>query len=259
MNCAWLWVKSRENLFFWWAKWGINKYPCTGKMAGSFSKRRTEACGKWDSRGWEPQEGKMETSNPEGTTPGEPKKHKGTRYKNPKFKMPKSAPKPMKALWDSATEEEKQKAHQAAVSILETWMGQASREEVAKKLGVPSLRVWQMSRQALVGLVAGLLKQPKVRKGKNQPALPPEEDPVKLRKKIATLEKDLGMMKELVGLLREFPAHREGNPTTEADGKTGKKKKQEVPKGTDKKDGPVAQGGGSKIPSASSGPTAGGK
>jgi len=201
----------------------------------------------------------METMNQEGPTQGEPKKRKWLRHKNPKFKMPTSAPKPMKALWDSATEEEKQKAHQAAVGILETWMGQASREEVAQKLGVPSLRVWQMSQQALVGLVAGLLKQPKVRKGKNQPALPPEEDPAKLRKKIATLEKDLGMMKELVGLLREFPAHREGNPTAENDGKSGKKKKLEISKGTDKKDGAVAQGGGPKVPPASSGPTAGGK
>jgi hypothetical protein len=201
----------------------------------------------------------MEAINPEGPTPGEPKKRKWMRHKNPKFKMPTSAPKPMKALWDSATEEEKQKAHRAAVGILETWMGQATREEVAQKLGVPSLRVWQMSQQALVGLVAGLLKQPKVRKGKNQPALPPDEDPVKLKKKIATLEKDLGMMKELVGLLREFPAHREGKQATEGEGKSGKKKKLEVSKGTDKKDGPVAQSGGSKVPPASSGPTAGGK
>jgi hypothetical protein len=201
----------------------------------------------------------METNHPEGTTSGESKKHKGIRYKNPKFKMPKNAPLPMKTLWDSATEEEKQKAHQAAVAILETWMGQASREEVAKKLGVPSLRVWQMSRQALVGLVAGLLKQPKARKPKTQPSLSPEEDPVKLRKKIAALEKDLGMMKELVGLLREFPAHREGNPTTEADGKSGKKKKLEVPKGTDKKDGPVAPGDGAKVPPAPAGPTVGSK
>jgi hypothetical protein len=201
----------------------------------------------------------MEPTNQEGTTPGEPKKRKWMRHKNPKFKMPKIAPKPMKALWDNATEEEKQKAHQAAVGILETWMGQATREEVAQKLGVPSLRVWQMSQQALVGLVAGLLKQPKGRKGKNQPALPPEEDPVKLRKRITALEKDLGMMKELVGLLREFPAHREGNSTTENDGKSGKKKKLEVSKGSDKKDGPVAQSGGPKVPSAPTSPTVGGK
>lgn len=192
-------------------------------------------------------------TKPEGTME-EVKKRKWTRRKNPKFKLPKEAPKPMKALWDSASEEEKQKAHQAAVAILECWMGQASREEVSKKLGMPPLRVWQMSQQALVGLVAGLLKQPKARKG-TKPVLPPEEDPVKLKKRIASLEKDLGMMKELVGLLREFPAHR----NSEEDGKSGKKKKEEISKGTDKKDGAVASGNGAKASSGVSGGAAGGE
>src|SRR5580700_6150083 len=172
-----------------------------------------------------------QTTKPEGTTPEESKKGKWRRRKNPQFKLPKVAPKPMKALWDSATEEEKQRAHQAAVAILESWMGQATRQEIAKKLGMPPLRVWQMSQQALVGLVAGLLKQPKARKNTN--TLSPEEDPVKLKKRIASLEKDLGMMKELVGLLREFPAHRETKTTTDAEAKSGKKKKPEISKGTD--------------------------
>src|SRR5262245_47145740 len=102
------------------------------------------------------------TSKQEASTPQEPKKRK-VRVKSPKFKLPKSAPKPMRALWDQASQEEKEKAHQAAASILENWLGQVSREEIAKKLGIPRLRVWQMSQQALVGLVAALLKQPKAR------------------------------------------------------------------------------------------------
>jgi hypothetical protein len=193
------------------------------------------------------------TMKPEGTE--EPKRRKWMRRKNPHFKLPKTAPKPMKALWDSATEEEKQKAHQAAVAILETWMGQTTKQDVAKKLGMPPLRVWQMSQQALVGLVASLLKQPKTRKGR--PSLPPEEDPMKLKKRIAFLEKDLGMMKELVELLREFPAHREVKSSTETDGKIGKKKKPEISKGTDKKDGSLAQSDGLQLPSAVPGSTVG--
>jgi hypothetical protein len=178
----------------------------------------------------------------EQETPQEPKQRK-RRTKSLKFKLPKIAPKPMKSLWDSASQEEKEKAHQAAAAILESWLGQASREEIAKKLGVPPLRVWQMSQQALVGLVAGLLKQPKARK-ETKVVLPPEEDPVKLKKRIENLERDLTMMKELVGLLKEFPAHREGKDTSEGDGKGGKKKKPEVPTGADKKTGAMAGGDG---------------
>ena len=187
------------------------------------------------------------------------KKQRKPRRKSPKFKLPKSAPEPVKALWDSATEEEKQKAHQAAVAILENWMGQSTQKEVAEKLGVPPLRVWQMSRQALVGLVAGLLKQPKARRSQQQPALPPEEDPNLLRKKIASLEKDLYMMKDLVGLLKEFPAHREAKSVADGEGKSGKKKKPADSSGTSEKDGPVAGGSGPKLFPPGSGPTTGGK
>jgi hypothetical protein len=197
-----------------------------------------------------------EMSSQETPTPQEPKKRK-MRVKNPKFKLPQKAPKPMKSLWDSASQEEKEKAHQAAAAILENWLGQTTREEIAKKLGIPPVRVWQMSQQALVGLVAALVKQPKARK-EAKPSLPPEEDPVKLKKRIATLERDLAMMKELCGLLKEFPAHREGKEASERDGKTGKKKKPEVSAGADKKYGVVVGEDGKKVLPTTPGPTAGG-
>jgi hypothetical protein len=186
----------------------------------------------------------QEKKNQEGTTSDLPKRRKWTRRKNPKFKLPLKAPEPVKALWDAATLEEKQKAHQAAVAILEIWMGQSTRQEMAQKLEIPPLRVWQMSQQALVGLVAGLLKQPKAKKGSKKSLLPPEEDPNLLQKRIASLERDLAMTKELVGLLKEFPAHREAKPGTEADGKSGKKKKPEISPGTNAKDGKDDAGGG---------------
>lgn len=199
------------------------------------------------------------TTNLEETTSEVPKKRRWTRRKSPKFKLPLSAPKSVKALWDSATLEEKQKAHQVAVAILENWMGQATKQEIAVKLGIPPLRVWQMSQQALVGLVAGLLKQPKSRKGLQKSLLPPEEDPKVLQKRIVSLERDLAMTKQLVGLLQEFPAQREGKTRTEGDGKSGKKKKPEILPGANPKDGKVDVGDGSKLSSAGSGSATGGK
>ena len=106
------------------------------------------------------------------------------------------------------------------------------------------MRVWQMSQQALVGLVAGLLKQPKAKKGSKKSLLPPEKDPDLLQKRIATLERDLAMTKELVGLLKEFPAHRETKPRAEGTGKNEKKKKPEISPGTNEKDGKDDAGGG---------------
>ena len=198
-------------------------------------------------------------NNPDGATPNPEKKAKKPRSKKLDLKLPTTVPESVKTLWDSATEEEKQKAHQAAVAIMENWMGRATRKEVAQKLGVPQMRVWQMSRQAVAGLVAGLLKQPKSRRGKDQPTLPPEEDPRLLKKQIVSLEKDLNMMKELVGLLKEFPAHREAKAGAEGEGERGKKKKPKISSGTGEKDGPMAEGGGAKLPASGSGPTVGGQ
>jgi hypothetical protein len=70
---------------------------------------------------------------------------------------------PVRALWDAATEEEKSRSHRMCVAILEWWLGKATREEVSKKLSLPSLRVWQLSQQALAGMLAGLLRQPRTR------------------------------------------------------------------------------------------------
>jgi hypothetical protein len=217
---------------------------------------------KWVWRGWVPREAKMEQETPnqkESTpTPKVETRGKWKRRIKTKFRVPEKPALPVKALWESATPEEQKKAHQMAAVILEHWMGQISQTEAAEKLGMPWVRIWQLSRQALSGLTAGLLKQPKMRKGKKSaPPIDPAEDPEVLKKRIAELEKDLGMMKELVGLLKEFPAHREGKQKAEGDGKSGKKKKPEVSPGTDAKDGKVVGGDGAKLPPASAGPTTG--
>jgi hypothetical protein len=201
----------------------------------------------------------QETPSQVETTPKLETRGKWKRRMKTKFKMPPKPAKPVKALWESATPEEQKKAHEMAVVILEHWMGQLSQTEASERLGMPWVRIWQLSRQALSGLTAGLLKQPKMRKDrKPQPAIDPSEDPQVLKKRITELERDLGMMKELVGLLREFPAHREGKRAAEGDGKSGKKKKPEISPGTNTKDGPVVEGDGSRLPPVSSGPAAGG-
>jgi hypothetical protein len=67
------------------------------------------------------------------------------------------------------------------------------------------VRLKQLSEAALSGMVAGLLKQPsRMPKG----GLPPEEDPVKLRKRIAQLEREQQMLTELVALLKDLPGNK---------------------------------------------------
>jgi hypothetical protein len=135
-----------------------------------------------------------------------PRQSTGRRRRNTSFKMPKHVAVPVKGLWEAAGEEEKQKAHQAGGAILEMWLGQASRKEVATRLEVPALRVWQLSQQALSGLLAGLLKQPRSRGQIEKPAW-----------QQAKLEKEVDSLRSLVELLRDFPIHRETAREKEVD------------------------------------------
>ena len=47
------------------------------------------------------------------------------------------------------------------VLMLEHWLGRMTRKDLGTKLNLPPLRVWQMSQQALAGMVVGLMAQPK--------------------------------------------------------------------------------------------------
>lgn len=132
------------------------------------------------------------------------------RRRRVSFRLPKRAALTVRALWASAEEEERMKAHRTGVAILELWLGQASRKEIADRLQVPPLRIWQLSQQALSGLVAGLLKQPKSRSQIQKNPL--EESRWKLKSKIAKLEGEVESLRTLVSLLRELPAHRARSP-----------------------------------------------
>jgi len=131
-----------------------------------------------------------------------------TGLKRTKFQVPSKMPLPVRALWVSASPEEQTKAHQAATAILRTWLGKATREEAATELGLSRLRFWQLSQQAVAGLVAGLLRQPRFRGRAGPTGEPLEEGVGVLRRKITTLERELDGAKRLIALLKELPAPR---------------------------------------------------
>jgi hypothetical protein len=124
---------------------------------------------------------------------------------------------PVRGLWEQATDEEKQTAHRQCMAILEYWLGKRSKQEIAGRLGVPSLRVWQMSQQALSGMLAGLLRQPKKRAKVTLPPACPEEDPKRLTEKIRELEKKLAHTEDLVRVLKDLPWSRTVERETEGD------------------------------------------
>lgn len=123
------------------------------------------------------------------------------------FALPKFPAAPVKSLWNSATEEEKLAAHKTAVMVLEHWMGRMTRADLARKLQMPPVRAFQLSRMALSGMVAGLLKQPKT-PPKGTPLLP-EEDPRKLLKRVADLERQNELLTYLLQVVRDMPTTRQ--------------------------------------------------
>ncbi len=133
------------------------------------------------------------------------------RMRRAKIKLPPKMPIPVRALWEVATQEEREKAHQSGVILLQVWLGQMSKEEASKQLGIPPLRIWQLSRQAISGMVAGLLKQPKMRKGKAALESLKQEEGVNtkaLEKRVKELERENTLQKELIELLRAMPARK---------------------------------------------------
>jgi hypothetical protein len=132
-------------------------------------------------------------------------------------------PWPIRAIWELASDQERQQAHRMATLILENWLGRQTRKDLADKLKVPSLRVWQLSQQALTGMVVALMAQPKrPPQGSPLPAakLPDLEELKELRKEVRKLRDEKRVLEDLLVLLRELP----GQGETPAKGKkTGSK------------------------------------
>src|SRR5574338_1704483 len=100
------------------------------------------------------------------------------RFRKRRFRKVPRMPVPVKALWEKATEEERKRAHETCTLLLELWLGRATRAEAAARLKVPPLRVGQLSQQALAGMVAGCLRQPRAR---GKAADPGPDEPTALR------------------------------------------------------------------------------
>lgn len=131
------------------------------------------------------------------------KRRKGFKISTPPY--------PVRALWEMASEEERKKAHELGALLLEHWLGRMSKKELGEKIGQPPLRVWQLSQQALAGLVVGLLKQPKrPPKGTPPPStLLPQDNPKQLKAQILELQRQKQVLEELVEILKDLPANRE--------------------------------------------------
>src|SRR3990167_742677 len=91
---------------------------------------------------------------------------------------------PIRSLWMMASMEEKIRARETALLMMDYWMGRQTKIQIANALGVPTVRIWQMSQMAFSGMCAAMLKQPKGKIMKENK----EDDPKVLKKKILELE-----------------------------------------------------------------------
>lgn len=131
------------------------------------------------------------------------------RDKKRRFRKVPPMPVSVRALWESAGEEERALAHRRCAMILETWLGRTSRPAAAEALEITPVRLWQLSQRALAGMLAGLVTQPRTRGRVTMGD--PADDPKVLRKRIADLESELLVATDLITLLRELPTHREAD------------------------------------------------
>lgn len=148
------------------------------------------------------------------------------------LKAPPTFALPVRTLWELASEDQRMKAQMAGIAILEHWTGRISKGDVAKRLNIPPLRVWQLSQQATSGMLAGLLVQPKTR-AKGVP-MNPEQDPKALSKRIKELEELVRRQDLLIAVLRSMPGCRDAKIPMEEDQteeKRARKTTTEVPTG----------------------------
>lgn len=156
----------------------------------------------------------MNDTEPVATNGVAAKRRPRTGKKRLKFGPPQHFPRGVRELWTSATAAEQQAAHRSCTQILAMWLGKRQREEVARELVIPPLRVWQLSQQALAGMLAGLLHQPKARRSKEtETMIAKDDDPRFLKKRIAELEKRLADTQGLIQLLAQVPKPKDSEPS----------------------------------------------
>jgi hypothetical protein len=143
------------------------------------------------------------------------RRRRRTGKKRLHFRPPQAMPRGVRELWESATSEEQQSAHRSCVQILALWLGKRTREDVAANLSLPPLRVWQLSQQALAGMLAGLLIQPKSRRGRPESTTTCNpDDPRVLNKRIEELSRKNAELEQLVRLVAQLPTPAGGQPAS---------------------------------------------
>jgi hypothetical protein len=171
-----------------------------------------------------------------GEASARPSKRPRRGLKRTVFQVPKAVPAPVRALWKSASPAERERAHKTATTVLKAWLGLMSREEAARELGLTPLRFWQISQQAVAGLVAGCLRQPRFR---GRADLGTAAEPVALlKRRILVLEREVEAGRRLIGVLRELPGHREVEARTRRKPRHGRRAR-----GGRQNDGAAAQAG----------------
>ena len=182
---------------------------------------------------------------------GFPRRSRRSR-KRTRFGVPQHPAKSVKALWQEASPKDREEAHRLGMAILETWLGKRSRLDVAQELKMPVLRVWQLSQQAVSGMLAGLLIQPRTRRTASMPALPPDEDPKVLLKRIASLERELQTANRLNEVLKLLPDRPPAPPEKVTKKATPKKPARRAKPAGEKRRRTKAEGGAAAGGAASS-------
>jgi hypothetical protein len=152
----------------------------------------------------------MEATTGAAATPGVTGQAVRTRRgkKRLVFQPPTQMPPGIRDLWNHATVEERERAHQTGVVMLQVWMAKLTRPEAAERLGIPPVRLHQLSQQATAGMLAGLLRQPRPRRAIAALPAKKSEDPTWLKGENRRLEQELAEMKTLVSVLRDLPLSR---------------------------------------------------
>lgn len=145
----------------------------------------------------------LETPTQAEPTEQKVKLSRGPKGWNLKLKFPAI---PVRGLWEKATLEDKQRAQEFAKVIMEYWMGRLSRAQAITKVGMRPVRFWQLTQQAIAGMTAGLLTQPRFRKGefmgKNE-----QQEIKKLEAKVKDLELMVATQQKLIEVFKSIPGY----------------------------------------------------
>ncbi|MFG0251432.1 MAG: hypothetical protein ACF8NJ_01000 [Phycisphaerales bacterium JB038] len=193
-----------------------------------------------------PQTGPQSPPPPEALQPTRrPRRsRKRTRFRT----IPKMAV-PVKALWEAASAEDQKRAHTRCMAILEMWLGKRTKREIAEELALPPLRLWQLSQQALSGMLAALIHQPRLRS--RQGVSMPESEAAelkRLRKENADLKRQISVSNKHTEILRQMPQGKsEEKPVAP---KRTKRSSKRVPAGAAGRKKPRTRAKGADLPGA---------